>query len=225
METIGLIAAMTSESDTLLRCIRRWKRVKIGPFSGARFQLADRDCLMLTSGMGLKRAADAARILLAEAAPQLVVSFGIAGAVNANLEIGDVVLADKTCLFDKGQPGEFLSLAALSPTAWEAAERAANLAGMRLLHGTAITTRGAQVDPQRLAGMINPVLEMETVGIAQTAAGAGVPLLSMRAISDGPRAPIPFDLEAMMAMSITSASAGCSRRFCGIPGSSFNPGR
>ena len=42
------------------------------------------------------------------------------------------------------------------------------------------------------------VLEMETAGIASLAAEKGLPLLSLRAISDGPSAPIPFDLAEMM---------------------------
>jgi hypothetical protein len=46
--------------------------------------------------------------------------------------------------------------------------------------------------------MINPVLEMETVGIAQVAAERDIPLLSVRAISDGPHSPIPFNLEEVM---------------------------
>jgi hypothetical protein len=39
---------------------------------------------------------------------------------------------------------------------------------------------------------------METAGIAGAAAEREIPLLSLRAISDGPRAPIPFDLEKML---------------------------
>jgi hypothetical protein len=39
---------------------------------------------------------------------------------------------------------------------------------------------------------------METAGIAQVAAEWGIPLLSIRSISDGPRSPIPFDLEAIL---------------------------
>jgi len=46
--------------------------------------------------------------------------------------------------------------------------------------------------------MENPVLEMETTGIMSAAAEKSIPVLSLRAISDGPRAPIPFDLETMM---------------------------
>ncbi len=46
--------------------------------------------------------------------------------------------------------------------------------------------------------MKNPILEMETAGIAQVAAEIGIPLFSIRAISDGPCSPLPFDLGKMM---------------------------
>ena len=39
---------------------------------------------------------------------------------------------------------------------------------------------------------------METAGIAQVAVEKGISLLSLRAISDGPRAPLPFNLGEMM---------------------------
>jgi hypothetical protein len=46
--------------------------------------------------------------------------------------------------------------------------------------------------------LAHPVVEMETTGIAQVAVEKGIPLFSLRAISDGPRAPLPFNLDAMM---------------------------
>ncbi|KAF0106268.1 MAG: S-adenosylhomocysteine/5'-methylthioadenosine nucleosidase [Anaerolineaceae bacterium] len=198
METIGLIAAMTSESGALLRYIKGWKRAKFGTFRGIRFQLMDRDCFLVTSGMGLTRAADAARALLAETNPRLLVSFGIAGAVNADLEIGDVIIAGKICLLENGLPGKFQPLAILSDAAWGAAARSLQADGTRLLPGTAVTTRGSQVILKQSDEMPNPILEMETAGIAQVAAEAGIPLVSIRSISDGPRSPIPLDLEAVM---------------------------
>ena len=198
METIGLIAAMPQESEALLRCIKEWKRIVLGPFRGVRFQLMDRNCLLVTSGMGLKRAMDATRTLLAVASPYLLVSFGIAGAVNDDLHIGDVVVAGTTCLLDRGLPGQFQSLASLSEAAWNAAAQVLQPDGARLVPGTAITTRGSQVVLQQLEEMPHPVLEMETAGIAQVAAEMGIPLVSIRSVSDGPQSPIPFDLEAIL---------------------------
>jgi adenosylhomocysteine nucleosidase len=189
---------MPQESKALLRCITGWRRSALDPFQGVSFQLMDRTCQLITSGMGLKRATEATRILLVKANPHLLVSFGIAGAVNADLHIGDVVVSLNTCLLDKGLPGQFNSLTCLSDPAWDAAFQVLQRLGARLVSGTAITTRGSQVVPLQFKEMVNPVLEMETAGIAQVASEMGIPLLSIRSISDGPRSPIPFDLEAIL---------------------------
>jgi len=198
METIGLIAAIPLESEALLQCIKECRRTTLGPFRAVRFQVMDRNCLLVTSGMGIKRAMDATRTLLTGSSPHLLISFGIAGAVNDDLKIGDVVVPGNTCLLDKGLPGQLRSLASLSEAAWNAAAQVMQPEGARLVPGTAITTRSSQVVLPGMEGMPNPILEMETAGIAQVAAEAGVPLVSIRSISDGPQAPIPLDLEAVL---------------------------
>ena len=198
MATIGIIAAMPQESDALLRCIGKPERIRLGPFRCFRFQLSGHNCLLVTSGMGLKRAAQATQALLEAINPRFLVSFGIAGAVHEDLQIGDVVVARNTCLLENGETGQFWPLAALSEAAWEAASQALQPRGARLVHGTAITTRGSQMILQQPEKLLNPVLEMETNGIARVTTEKGIPLLSLRAVSDGPLAPIPFDLEALM---------------------------
>ncbi len=104
METIGLIAAMQTESAALLRCSKIWKRISVGPYRGYQSQLYDRNCVLITSGMGLKRASAATRILVDQIHPQLLISFGIAGAANRNLQIGDVVVAKSVYLLVNGLP-------------------------------------------------------------------------------------------------------------------------
>jgi adenosylhomocysteine nucleosidase len=198
MENIGLIAAMPQESGSFLRFIKERKNIPLRPFRGVRFQIHNRNCLLVTSGMGLKRASDAARSIMAAASPDLLISFGIAGAINDDLLIGDVVIARNSCTLDKGLPVRFHPLASLSEAAWNAAFQALHSSEAHLVSGTAITTHGSQVFSQGLQEIPNPVLEMETAGIAQVAAEWGIPLLSIRSISDGPRSPIPFDLEAIL---------------------------
>ena len=198
MATIGIIAAMPQESDALLRCIGKPERTRLDPFRCFRFQLSGHNCWLVTSGMGHKRAAQATQALLEAITPQLLVSFGIAGAVHEDLQIGDVVVARNTCLLENGVTGHFWPLAALSETAWEAASQALQPRAARLVHGTAVTTRGSQMILQQPEELLNPVLEMEAAGIARVAAEKGISLLSLRAISDGPQAPIPFDLAAML---------------------------
>jgi nucleoside phosphorylase len=102
------------------------------------------------------------------------------------------------CVLDRGTPGPLRPLAALSEAAWEAATRVLQADEARLVAGTAVSTRGSQVLGQGIGNMAHPVLEMETAGIAQVAVERGIALLSIRAISDGPRSPLPFDLEAVL---------------------------
>jgi len=202
METIGLIAAMTRESAALLRYVSRWQNIMIGPLRGNCFELSGKTCLLITSGMGVRRASEGARILVelspTSKAPEALISFGIAGAVDADLAIGDVVLAEAVYKLDQETLGPLSPLAPWSDTAREAVTQALAKRGKRLYAGTAITTGGSQVTRPLLGAMKHPVLEMETAGIAQVAAEKGIPLLSIRAISDGPREPIPFDLGDVM---------------------------
>ena len=198
MNNIGLIAAMPLESDALLRRLQGWQRVSFGAFNGASFDLPGQACLLVTSGMGARRAGEATRLLLKACAPRLLISFGIAGAVEADLQIGDVVAAEAVCRLESGACGPLRPLAALPAAAREAATGALASRGARLVAGTAITTAGSQLTVGQAGGLAHPVLEMETDGIAQAAAEGGVPLFALRAISDGPRAPIPINLGEMM---------------------------
>lgn len=198
METVGLIAAMPQESNALLRYINDPKRTMLGGFRGARFRLMDRDCVLITSGMGIKCAMEGTRTLVATTNPHLLVSFGIAGAVNNDLNIGDVVIAESAYLLENGVPGKRWTLAPLPKAAWNAASQALQQNGAQLFAGTSITTRGSQVLPNTTEKLSHPILEMETAGIAQVSDEMGIPLVSIRSISDGPQAPIPFDLEALL---------------------------
>ncbi len=193
-----MIAAMAEECRPLLRNVQGVEARRLGNFAGYRFKLGNRDCLLVQSGMGIKHAAEAAHTLLAQVNPQVLVSFGIAGAVKENLQIGDVVAVRSVLLLEGGNPGPPARLAAFSLEAQEAITRALQPSHARLVWGSALTTRGSQVIKSDLPEMENPVLEMETAAIAQAAAQHGIPLLALRAISDNPAAPVPINPEAVM---------------------------
>ena len=198
MATIGLIAAMSQESNAFLRYIKKRKRIALGGFNCKSFELYEHHCMLVTSGMGMRRASEAARELFKTEAPRMLISFGIAGAVEADLEIGDVVIPEAYCKLVNGVTGPLMPLEPWNGAAREAAARTLAGRGARLFVGTAVTTGGSQVGDDQLGEMKHPILEMETAGIAQVAAEIGIPLLSIRAISDGPRAPIPLNLGEIM---------------------------
>ena len=138
---------------------------------------------------------NAASSLLEATSPQVLISYGIAGAIRKDLSIGDVVISQQTCLLENGYLGELKQLAGLSRKVWITAEEVLQQARTSLIPGTAITTRTSQLDLDELTYLKNPILEMETFGIAQVAEGHAIPLLSVRSISDSPQQPIPFNLE------------------------------
>ena len=198
MKTVGLIAAMSLESRALLRLVKEPKRIKVGRFKGFKFQLPAWECVLVECGWGMFRAEEATRVLIQQVHPALLLTFGIAGAVDGELNIGDVVCATNHFLLYKGSLQEMKASSPLSQPAQKAIEQSLKVKGAHLYSGATVTTRGSQLIPKKRKALIHPVLEMETAGIVQATAGTGIPWISLRGISDGPKAPIPFDLEAMV---------------------------
>ncbi len=198
MDTIGLIAAMKQESNALLRYIKDWKRAELGKFDCKAFKVGEHRCLLVTSGMGSRWASEATSALVEAYVPKILISFGIAGAVQPDLEIGDVVVSEAWCRLSDGVLGSNSPLASWPGIVMKSAAFSASSRRVHLVTGTAVTSDGSLLPEAQLNEFKHPILEMETAGIAQMAAANGIPLLSLRAISDGPRAPIPFNLGEIM---------------------------
>jgi adenosylhomocysteine nucleosidase len=194
-DTIGLIVAMKMEGRPLLRLLGPGRRHRISGFPARLFSLPDAECVLVESGMGIQRATAAARALVKAFMPRALISFGIAGAVEKELRIGDVIVAVQVAAFGKDGTSPALNLDPISVPAREAVQRVLETRGARLYTGTAMTTPGAQPTRVQLQAWAHPVLEMETMGIARVARENGTPLLSIRSISDNPDEPIPFALE------------------------------
>jgi len=198
MTIIGLIAAMSMESNALLRHIKQKQRVAVGLLSGFRFELAGQTCVLVSSGMGIRRAAQATRALIDKFDPRVLISFGIAGAVEPDLEIGDVVAAESFYQLNGEILTEPQALTSLSREAIEAISQTLGGRNARFFTGTAVTTNGSHLPNYMRGKLERSILEMETAGIAEAASEKQIPLISLRSISDGPRAPIPIDLGEIM---------------------------
>ena len=191
METLAFIAPMSIELRPFLRHVGDWKRSFVQSFPVYRFELFSRECRLIESGIGAQNASDATRaMLIGGAPPRYLVAFGVAGATASGLRVGDVVAVRSVRELEAGALGEVRQLAAWSPQAIDSAARALATVGARLLPGTAVTTPGSS---SALPDNAGAVLEMETAAIARIAGELGVPLLSMRSISDSVDEPLPFD--------------------------------
>jgi len=186
---------MPSEIKPVLKRIGRWKGCRCGSYRAYRFQISAWNCILVQCGIGMKRAAQATKSLLAEWQPQRLVSFGVSGALEHDVSVGDVVFIRQACQLKDGRVGAPRALAPLSSGAKLAAAQA--LAGRAACwdEGRTITTKGSQLASLEEGVPVHPVLDMETFAIAEMAAAAGIPVLSLRSISDNPKEPLPFRIE------------------------------
>ena len=199
MATIGLIAAMPEEIKPLLARIGTYTQERSGEFALYRFRAGSRDACLVESGLGPEKAARATTTLIAEAAPGLVINFGLAGAVTPGLGVGDVVIAQRLLFARERLFSEQQGLTPeLAGKAIDLLQRELAGTSFQVYRGTCVTsgTILAKKETARLlpASVVNPVLEMETAAIAKVTAREGLPLLAVRAISDDATEELGFNI-------------------------------
>jgi adenosylhomocysteine nucleosidase len=198
--TIALIAAMPEEIKPLLRRVGSYTREELGGVAACRFAIGTRNIRLIESGMGPERSDVATRALIAATKPDLIIDFGFCGSVIAGAAAGDIVVAERVLSFHGGSFQEREGLAAgLTKDAIRLLVEKCREKAFQVSAGTFITA--AEITGKRElvgllpAGIVNPVLEMETAAVAQVAAEANVPLLALRSVSDGAGEELGFTIE------------------------------
>ncbi len=100
---IGIIGAMDSEVNELKANIRD---VKIETFSGIEFysgRINDKNVVVAKCGIGKVYAAVCAEIMILKYKVDQIIHIGIAGALDKDLKIGDVVIASDVVQYDVDQ--------------------------------------------------------------------------------------------------------------------------
>ena len=150
------------------------------------------DLRVLCSGSYPARARAAARRLCDEGVAGLV-SFGLAGGLSADLAPGDLLLPQAVILPDghliateaawRGRLAAMLGQAGLSA-------RSAPVAGSEIILATCAAKRALAAQTGAMA------VDMESHGVAQVAAAAGLPFLIVRAVADRSDQVIPHAAQA-----------------------------
>ncbi len=89
---VAIVCAVGPEVRAVAARLRRAKKCAMGLFSSYTGELGGAACRLILSGAGVTAAYAATKHACHECAPQLVISFGVAGALDPALEIGDVVI-------------------------------------------------------------------------------------------------------------------------------------
>ena len=195
---IGLIAAMPEEIKPLVRRIGSVQKESLAGFPLYRFDSHGKKVLLVESGVGMGRAEQATRLLIEAASPQIILNFGFGGATLPGPAVGDLVVATSLLLFRKGScsivPGPDQALAEKLAALLE--EKSGGK-GFCVHRGTFITT-GEIIGKRAIASLLppvgNPLLEMESAAVARMARDNGIPMVAVRAVSDGADEELDFSI-------------------------------
>ncbi len=181
---IGITFAVRSESSELISRLRERQRSD-NLVSG---KIDNREVAIVHTGVGAKYCNERLEILLHKTRPKLVISSGFAGAVSDELEVGDLILAEN---FSDPE----LIATAVRVLASRQPRR------VKLFTSTSIIDSISERNEIARAADAAAV-DMETGAIVAACKAHGVPLLSLRAISDTARDRFPappsvlFDLQS-----------------------------
>src|SRR6266571_1352852 len=183
---IAVTFALPAESSDFLRHLRNQSRTDRSGIRTIRGTIEDRAVEVFHTGVGEKVCHQRVAEFLQDQQFDLLISSGFAGALNDKLQIGDLLLAKNFSTVELTEVGSSFSRLPIHE---------ADLLTVRAL----IDSNDERNKIARTSGAA--AVDMETEFIARVCAEHGVPLLSLRVITDTPREPFPappkilFDME------------------------------
>ncbi|MCT8741918.1 5'-methylthioadenosine/S-adenosylhomocysteine nucleosidase [Glaesserella parasuis] len=195
---IGIIGAMAQEVEILLSYMAEPKLTEIAGCKIYEGKINNTDVALLQSGIGKTASAMGTALLLQLAKPEMVINTGSAGGLDANLNVGDIVIStevrhhdvDVTAFgYEKGQlpanPAAFMANEQLAQIAIKETEKAGFNALSGLICSGDLFVNGSDM----IARIRNDfpsvkAVEMEAASIAQVCHAFQVPFVVVRAISD-----------------------------------------
>lgn len=173
---IAVTFALPAESSEFLRLLRNQSRIDRNGVRTIRGTIDNRAVEVLHTGVGEKVCRERVAKFLQDQQFDLLISTGFAGALNQELEIGDLLLAKNFSTIDLSE--KRFSFSSLPIREGKLLTAPALIDSRQKRHEVALTSGAAAVD-------------METEFVARACAEHSIPLLSLRAISDTLEEPFP----------------------------------
>lgn len=228
---IGIIAAMASEREQLTRLVVGMRKERHGLFEYAMGQLGGNTIFVVECGIGKVNAAVGASELVTRMRPDMVVSTGVAGGIDAKAGVMEVVAATEVVYHDvwcgmgnaygqvQGLPPRFTCDGRLVRKAVSLPLAVPVHAGLICTGDKFITERG-ELDAIKAAFPEGLAVDMESAAIAQVCHLYGVPFISFRIVSDTPGADAHWQQYEDFWETMADRSFGVVRTFLeGLPSS------
>lgn len=207
---IGIIGAMEQEVALLKSSIQSLQEHIFGGYTFYTGTIANRDVVLVQSGIGKVAATIATTLLIDHFQPTHVINTGSAGGFDAELDVGDIVIStevkhhdvDVTAFgYEIGQVPKMPAGFVADDMLINAAEKTIESLGYAKVKKGLITTGDIfMCEPERIEKCRNDfptmlAVEMEGAAIAQTCHQLGVPFVVIRSLSDvaGKESPDSFE--------------------------------
>ncbi len=164
--SVAIVAAMERELAPL---VRDWELSTVPAGGGSLICYEGPDVVAVFSGMGCKRAEEAARAVVKKYAPRVLVSAGLAGALIRSLKVGNIVLPN-------------LIVDAASGTEYRCSLGGEVIGGGVLVSHFEIAESAAK--PELVECFHALVVDMEAAGVAKVAMENNLRFRCIKAISD-----------------------------------------
>ncbi len=195
-DTLGVIVAMSSEMEMLLKEMRQVEKTEANGFIFCRGLIGNREVVAMQCGIGKVNAAVGAITLIERFSPSAVVNTGIAGGTGRGAGILDVVIGRQVGYHDVycgpgNAPGQVQGMPVLFDCDLKRFGIQENTPGVkigliasgdRFVSTTGELAAVLAIQPQAIA------VDMESGAIAQVCHIKGVPFLAIRVVSDTPGA-------------------------------------
>jgi len=220
MSKIAIMGAMPEEIEPLLKKVENIKKIDYANNSYYEATYKGKELVIAYSKIGKVFSSLTASTLLEKFGCTKLLFSGVAGAINPELKIGDLIIADKLCQHDLdisifghayGYVPEGAVFVESDATLREVAKEVAKKSELSLIEGTIATGDQFVASNERKAFITEhfkaDALEMEGASVAVVCDALNVPFFVLRAISDTANddAGIDFD-EFMVGSAIISAN-------------------
>lgn len=200
MRCIGIIGAMEVEVASLKEKMENVKITRKASMEFNEGEIAGKKVVVVRSGIGKVNAAVCTQILIDDFHAEVIINTGIAGSLNADINIGDIVLSTDVLHHDMDATGfgypkgqipqmeEFsfqadAALRSLAANACKEVNPEVEVFEGRIVSGDQFVSDD-DVKKEIIKNFGGYAVEMEGVAIGQAAYLNGVPFLVIRAISD-----------------------------------------
>ena len=196
---IGIIAAMSSEREQLLSLMSHVTHEQQGIFTMSIGQMGDNTLYVMECGIGKVNAAVGATNLILGVQPDVIISTGVAGGIDAQVDVMQVVASNEIVYHDvwcgmgnaygqiQGLPERFQANSSLLQVALSVSGETKVHAGL-ICSGDKFITDRTELDEIKKNFPQGMAVDMESGAIAQVCHLYNVPFISFRIISDTPGA-------------------------------------